>query len=214
LGRVVIVAGGVRVMRGWAAVAAIAVLVAGCVETGGGGLRSVALLDGAVVATAPAGYCLAPHTGQRSGDSAVVIMGRCSAAGEAVPAVLTLSIGQGGSAGVLAGGGEALAAYFTSAEGRAAVSRTGRADDVEVLSARDAEGAFLLHLRDRRAGDYWRGIDGLRGRLVTVSVTAPEGEGLDAAKGRALVLAALAALRRANPGTGAVAVSGPEVAGG
>lgn len=196
------------------ALGGVLALVAGCVTTGGG-LRSVALLDGALVAAAPAGYCLAPGTGRRNGDSAVVIMGRCSAGGEAAPAVVTLSIGQAGSAGVLAGGGAVLAGYFTSEAGRAAVSRSGRAEDVEVLAASEVAGAFLLRLRDRKAGEYWRGIDGLRGRLITVSAAGPEGEALEPAKGRALVLAALAALRRANPGTAAVvAVSGPEVAGG
>lgn len=197
-GRGVRVAGRVRGTFGNRAIAAVAVLLAGCVETGGG-LRSVALLDGALVAAAPAGYCLAPRTGQRSGDSAVVIMGRCSADGATVPAVLTLSIGQAGSAGVLAGGGTALAAYFTSAEGRAALSRSGRASEVEVLSARDVQGAFVMQLRDRQAGESWRGVDGLRGRLVTVSVAGPDGEALEDGQGRALVLAAFAALRRANP---------------
>lgn len=206
-----------RVRMGFGA-GLLALLLAGCVETGGG-LRSVALLDGAVVAAAPAGYCLAPGTGRRNGDSAVVIMGRCSATGTAAPAVLTLSIGQAGSAGVLAGGGAMLAEYFTSEAGRAAVSRSGRAADVAVVQASEVDGAFLMRLQDREAGDYWRGIDGLRGRLVTVSATGPEGEALEPAKGRALVLAALAALRRANPGTGVVtaappAVSGPAVAGG
>jgi hypothetical protein len=192
------VAGRVRRVRGRGAVAAVALLLVGCVETGGG-LRSVALLDGAVTAAAPTGYCLAPRTGQRSGDSAVVIMGRCSASGTAAPAVLTLSIARAGSAGVLAGGGASLAQYFTSVEGRAALSRSGRASDVEVVSASDVDGAFVMQLRDLQAGETWRGVAGLRGRLVTVSVAGPAGDGLEDGQGRALVLAALAALRRANP---------------
>lgn len=178
----------------------VAVLaLAGCVVPQGGGIRSVALLDGAVVAAAPAGYCIAPGAGQRAADSAVVIMGRCSATGTAEPAVLTLTVGQAGSAGAMAGGGAALVTYFQSAEGRAALSRSGQAADVEVLSAQEGEGAFLLRVRDREAGDYWRALTGLRGRLVTVSATGPEGQALTEAKGRALVQAAVAALRRANP---------------
>lgn len=184
----------------------IGVLVlAGCVATQGAGIRQVALLDGAVVAAAPAGYCIAPGAGQRQADSAVVIMGRCSAAGTAEPAVLTLTVGQAGSAGAMAGGGEALAAYFTSEAGRAALSRSGRAGDVQVISATGVDGAFLVQVRDRVAGEYWRGIAGLRGRLVTVTAAGPsEDAPLPAAKGRALVEAALAALRRANAGEAVV----------
>ena len=191
----------------------VAVLVlAGCVATQGAGIRQVALLDGAVVAAAPSGYCIAPGAGQRQADSAVVIMGRCSAAGTAEPAVLTLTVGQAGSAGAMAGGGEALASYFASDAGRAALSRSGEAKDVQLLTAAGSEAAFLVQVRDRLAGEYWRGIAGVRGRLVTVTAAGPsEDAPLSAAKGRALVEATLAALRRANAG-GAAAVAAQQTA--
>lgn len=192
--------GGTGVVRVRVLGVAVVMALAGCVVPQGGGIRSVALLDGAVVAAAPAGYCIAPGAGQRQADSAVVIMGRCSATGTAEPAVLTLTVGQAGSAGAMAGGGAALAAYFQSADGRAALSRSGRAGDVDVLTAREGDGAFLLQVRDRAAGDYWRALAGLRGRLVTVSAAGPEGQALSEADGRALVQAAVAALRRANAG--------------
>lgn len=194
--------GGLGVVRVWVIAAMALAALAGCVMPQGGEIRSVALLDGAVVAAAPSGYCIAPGAGRRSGDSAVVIMGRCSATGTAEPAVLTLTVGQAGSAGAMAGGGAALAAYFQSDEGRAVLSRSGRAGDVEVLTAREGAGAFLLRVRDRDAGDYWRALAGLRGRLVTVSASGPEGRALSEAKGRALVEAAVATLRRANSGQG------------
>lgn len=191
---------------------AIAALV-GCVAATSEGIRSVALLDGAVVAAAPAGYCIAPGTGQRQADSAVVIMGRCSATGTAVPALLTLTVGEAGSAGVMAGGGAALTAYFTSAPGRAALSRSGRAGDVEVISASGVAGDFLLRVRDRMVGEYWRGITALRGRLVSVTAAGSEAQALDPAQGRALVEAALAALRRANA-TGAAGAAPNQTATG
>jgi hypothetical protein len=185
----------VVVGRFW--VAGCLVALAGCVPTGGG-IRSVALLDGAMVAAAPAGYCIAPGAGRRGADSAVVLMGRCSAGSEAEPAVLTLSVGAAGSAGAMTAGGEALVAYFRSAEGRAALSRDGRAGDVRVIEAVGLGDAFLLHVEDRAVGDYWRALAGVRGRLVTVSASGPEGQALPAGKGRALVEAAIAALKRAN----------------
>lgn len=188
------------------------VVLAGCVATQGAGIRQVTLLDGAVVAAAPSGYCIAPGAGQRQADSAVVIMGRCSAAGTAEPAVLTLTVGQAGSAGAMAGGGEALASYFASDAGRAALSRSGEAKDVQLLTAAGSEAAFLVQVRDRLAGEYWRGIAGVRGRLVTVTAAGPsEDAPLSAAKGRALVEATLAALRRANAG-GAAAVAAQQTA--
>lgn len=190
----------VRVRWRVLAMAWLGLSLAGCV-TATGGLRSVELLDGAFVAAAPAGYCLAPGAGRRSGDGAVVLMGRCSAQSDALPAILTLSVGPAGSAGAMTAGGERLAGYFTSAEGRAALSRDGRAADVTVLEAVGAGNAFLLHVRDRRAGDYWRAVTGLRGRLVTVSASGPEGQALPEGRGRALVEAAVAALRRANGGS-------------
>lgn len=173
-------------------------LLGGCVVPGGG-IRSVALLDGAVVAAAPAGYCIAPGAGQRGEDSAVVLMGRCSDRSEADPAVVTLSVGAAGSAGAMTAGGEALVTYFRSADGRAMLSREGRASDVRVLEAVGRADAFFLHVEDAAVGDYWRALTGVKGRLVTVSVAGPEGQALPPAKGRALVEAAVAALRRANP---------------
>jgi len=175
----------------------LALTLAGCVVPGGG-IRSVALLEGAVIAAAPAGYCIAPGAGRRGEDSAVVLMGRCSAGSEADPAVLTLSVGAAGSAGAMAAGGEALVAFFRSDEGRAMLSRAGRAGDVRVLEAVGMDNAFLLHVEDRAVGTYWRALAGVRGRLVTISAAGPEGEALPEGKGRALVEAALAALRRAN----------------
>ncbi len=177
--------------------AALGLVLAGCVTTGGG-IRSVALLDGAVVATAPAGYCIAPGAGRRGEDSAVVLMGRCSAGSEADPAVLTLSVGEAGSAGAMTAGGQALVAFFRSDEGRRMLSREGRAGDVRVLEAVGVGDAFLMHVEDRAVGDYWRALTGVRGRLVTISVSGPEGQALPEGKGRALIEAAVAALRRAN----------------
>lgn len=189
------------VVRGVAALV-LAVGLAGCVAEEGGGIRSVALLDGQITATAPAGYCIAPGAGRRDADSAVILMGPCRAGGATVPALVTVTVGPGASAGAIAGGGEALAAFFASEAGRATLSRSGRGRDVVVLEAKAQGDVFLLRLRDRIAGDYWRAISGLRGRLVSVTADGPGGETLDPAAGKTLVLAAMAAMARANAGKG------------
>ena len=78
----------------------------------------------------------------------------------------------------MAAGGEALVAFFQSDEGRAMLSREGRADDVQVREAVGVGDAFLMHVADRAVGDYWRALAGVRGRLVTISASGPEGQAL------------------------------------
>lgn len=177
----------------------LAVTLAACEMTAPTLSRAPApLLGGAVTVASPRGYCVDPASAREQGDTAVVLMGRCKFALTVAPALLTMSIGPTASAGVLAAGGPAMTAYFTSPQGRAALSRSGRAGDVQVLAALSSGDAYLLHLLDREAGDYWRAVVGLNGRLVTISANGAQGAPLDPATGRRLVDATLAALRRAN----------------
>ncbi len=156
------------------------------------------LLGGAIALAGPRGYCVDPASLREQGDTAVALLGRCRFALAVDPALLTISIGPAASSGVLAAGGEALTAYFTSADGRAALSRNGRAQDVTVLAALGAGDAYLLRLRDRAVGEYWRAVVGLNGRLVTISANGTQDAPLAPAAGRALLDATLAAMRRAN----------------
>ena len=79
------------------------------------------------------------------------------------------------------------------------MSRSGRAGDVAVLQSGVVDGTLMLHLNDRMAGDYWRAIIGLKGRLVTISASGAEGAPLTPADGQRLVEETVAALIRANP---------------
>lgn len=159
---------------------------------------AASLLGGAVSVAGPRGYCVDPATKREQGDTAVILMGRCKFALAVEPALLTVSIGPTASAGAMAAGGAALTGYFTSTQGRAALSRIGRARDVTVLEALTAGDAYLLHLNDRAVGDYWRAVVGLNGRLVTISANGAQGAPLAPPAGRALLDATLIALRRAN----------------
>ena len=179
----------------WISRAAFSLLLAGCVAPAGTP-KAAPVLGGAVQVGVPAGYCIDRTAGREDGDTAIIVMGKCREDAAAVPAVLTTAIGPAASAGALAGGGQALASYFTSDAGRAALSRTGRADDVTVLVAKGVADAFVLRIRDRDAGDYWRGVAPVAGRLVTITVDAP---GADAAAGEAILTQSLTAMRRANP---------------
>lgn len=161
--------------------------------------RAAPVLGGALQIGVPPGYCIDGRASRESKDAAVILMGRCSDAITATPALITVSIGQGGSAGVMTAGGPALAAFFGSAQGRATLARTGRAADVRIIAALGAGDAFLLHLQDRSAGEYWRAVVGVKSRLVTVSATGTEAVPLDPAEGRKVLNLALDALRAANP---------------
>jgi hypothetical protein len=175
----------------------VCVILAGCV-TGPAAftlVRSAPVLAGQVQIGLPKGYCIDRRAGQESADTAVVVMGRCRDDLDAVPALLTTAIGPAGSAQVLAGGGQTLADYFTSAQGRAALSRSGRASAVEIVQAKMVGTAFVMRIRDGAVGEYWRGVEPVAGRLVTITVDLPADSDAD---GEALLEAALRAMRAAN----------------
>lgn len=176
-------------------------LLIGCVEGAGvQSSRAASVLGGALQVGVPPGYCIDRAASRETRDSAVVIMGRCADNVQAEPAVVTVAVGQPGTAGAMAAGGRALADFFTSRQGRATLARNGRADGVRVIEALSAGEAFLLHLDDAGAGDYWRAVLGVSGRLITVSVSGSPDQPLAPAAGRKVLDRTLIALRRANAG--------------
>jgi hypothetical protein len=161
--------------------------------------RSAPVLNGALNVGVPPGYCVDKDAGHVGSDTAVVLMGRCQNTIAAAPALISVSVGQGGSAGVMTAGGPALAGFFTSAQGRATLSREGRASDVKVIGVVGVEDAFLIHLTDRAVGEHWRAVVGIAGRLVTISVTGTQAVPLPPEDSRKVLDLALSALHRANP---------------
>ena len=183
--------------------AALIWLLAGCqMELGGfaapGQAKVISVLGGAMTVAAPSGYCVDKQSARQLVDGAVVLMGRCSGGSSHAAAVISVTIGEAGSASVVADGGVALAAYFQTSAGRAALSRTGSADSVKIAQAANSNGAFTLRIVEAGVGDYWRAILGLSGRLVTLSVQGPTGSTLDPAIGRSLLGESLAAMQNAN----------------
>lgn len=178
---------------------ALLLILAACQVAGGfTSSRKAPVLGGAMQIGVPSGYCIDGKASHESGDTAVLLMGRCTDAVKATPALISVSIGQSGSAGVMTAGGPALAAFFSSDQGRATLSRNGRAKDVQVIEALGSGDAFLLHLMDKHAGEYWRAVIGIKSRLVTISTTGTDEVPLPAAAGRAVLEDALTALRDAN----------------
>lgn len=135
---------------------------------------------------------------RETANTGIYLIGRCRQDSPFAPALVTVSVGAPGSAGVMLAGGEELAAFFTSTEGRATLSANGRASAVRVLEARSTGSIFVMRLQERGGPDYWRAIMGTRGRLVSVSVRAAGGDALASETGRQVLDRVIASLQRAN----------------
>ena len=163
-----------------------------------GSNRQMSVLGGEVLVAAPSGYCVDKSSARQQSDGAVVLIGRCSSASQRPSAVIGVTIGIAASAGVIADGGVALAAFFQTPDGRAMLSRTGQAETVRLVQSGTVDGVFVMRIAETDVGDYWRAVLGISGRLVTVSVQGPEGTSLDPTAGQTLLHATIASMRRAN----------------
>lgn len=195
-----------------ALVACLPLLLAGCVpEVGGFAMapqRVQAVLAGAVTVTGPNGYCVEPTAVLETADTALVLIGRCKggATDRHAPAILTAAVGEVGSGLDVATSAAALAGFFGSKPGRAALSRSGRAANVTVLETVAVGEVFVIRLTDTSpdptaSPESWRAVLALAGRLVTLTVTGALEAPLDAEAGRALLDRFIAAMQAANRGT-------------
>lgn len=192
-----------------AALAALLAL-AGC--AGGlslGAPETVAVADGALTVAGPAGYCVDRRLSRTGGPEAFVVLGACNAFSpvaarpRGTPAVLTATLSAEPAAPPEPG---ALERFLRSPPGLAAISRAGRAETVEILSARGEDGVLVLHIRDTSAGAegpatdpvYWRAVFGLNGRLVTATVLAFASRPISRDQGFRLLADFVARLRAAN----------------
>jgi hypothetical protein len=179
-----------------------------------GAPAAVAVADGAVTVAGPAGYCVDRSLSRIGGSEAFVVLGSCAAFSpvatrpQGTPAVLTATVSAEPAAPPEPGD---LERFLRSPQGRAAISRTGHAETVEILSARREQGVLLLHIRDESAGAegpatdpaYWRAVFGLNGRLVTATVLAFADRPLSRDQGFRLLAAFVDRLKAANATTSA-----------
>lgn len=179
---------------------AVLLLLTAC-QMGDGITQSppASILGGTIKVATPSGFCVDKAASRESGDSAVILMGRCNTEVRAAAALVSVAVGRSGSGGVMTQGPLLLAEYFKTAEGRAALSRNGRASGIEIRQVSGVEGTLFLLVRDRMQGEYWRAITSLGGRLITVSATGTPDIALDKIEGRKLVDATLLSISRANP---------------
>ncbi|MCC6008768.1 MAG: hypothetical protein JJU40_13975, partial [Rhodobacteraceae bacterium] len=133
------------------------------------------------------GFCVDPGATRAGPETGFALLGNCAAVTAdprapqpAIPAILTLTASVPAPAmPPVAEAVEEYDSYFRSEAGRAMLSRSGRAADVEVLDSFFRHEVLYLRLRDSGppdppglASETWRGYLDLGGYLVAVSATA------------------------------------------
>ena len=178
--------------------------------------QAMAVSGGTVTVAGPAGYCIDKGPSRDSSAGAFVLLGSCaalsgsaSAAQPDFPAILTATVLPGAPDTELEALFPAMADFFRSDLGRAALSRSGRAEDVSLAQVLSRDGVLYLQLNDKSAvtgqqvePEYWRAILQVRDRIVTLSALGLRDRPLPAAEKRRVLEAFVARVRAANPRQG------------
>jgi hypothetical protein len=168
--------------------------------------KSMALLDGDVIATTPAGYCFDAQVSQPAQGFAV--LAPCATLGtpDAAPAVVGIATVQVGpqESGAVAGAEAELRDFLITDAGNALLSTGGKGSDVTVLSTQAFNGQVMVHFIDDGppplAGlqsEEWRAFTDLNGRLVTIAVRGLATAPLEDGPGAGLLKLILAGVRAA-----------------
>jgi len=150
-----------------------------------------------VVIAGPHGFCIDPTETKDRAKSAFVVLGSCAAISNIpirprpqIPAILMVTVSGETDSAPIATSMEALAAFFKSDAGRAALSRDGKAQTVEVIETLGRNDAFYIHARDSStdtlvgAGDeYWRALFNVKGRIVSASVVGLKEQPISTSEG-------------------------------
>ncbi len=150
-----------------------------------------------VVIAGPHGFCVDPTETKDSANSAFVLLGSCAAISNTshrpnpdIPAILMATVSRKSASAPIASSTATLARFFKSDAGRAALSRDGKAETVEVIETLGRNDVFYIHARDSSTGtlagagdEYWRGLFNVKGRIVSVSVVWLEDHPISTAAG-------------------------------
>lgn len=165
-----------------------------------------------VVIAGPHGFCIDPTETKDKAKSAFVLLGSCAAISNIpfkpspeIPAILMATVSGKTDSAPIATSMAALTAFFKSEAGRAALSRDGKAQTVEVIETLGRNGAFYIHARDSStdtlagAGDeYWRALFNVKGRIVSASVVGLKEKPISTAEGFETLGAFADRIKRAN----------------
>lgn len=165
-----------------------------------------------VVIKGPQGFCIDKENSQTDTDPAFVLLGNCAALGRGfnlhqptARALLTASVSNGGSEGMVANTMPALDQFFRSDDGKAALSRSSDPESVEILDTFAQEDSYYLHANDTSepivpgaANEYWRSYFDIGDQIVAVSVIATTDQPLSPEESLNLVKSFAAEIRTAN----------------
>lgn len=203
-------------MRAAAAVALV--LLAACDPTAMGAAPDRATVSVAgrdVTILAPPGFCVDPASTNVSSTGAFVLVSDCGLLGtrqviaegdaeETVGAVMTASVSaaQGEGPGSVA----EVERFAATAQGRAALGRSGRGDRVRIVATQTRRGVLYLLIEDRGpqpiAGiepAFWRAFLDVKGQMTVLSVLGFEGAGVGPTEGLALLQRFADSVQAANP---------------
>lgn len=178
-------------MRLWRGLAAVTLLVSACGNIPFGGASrapaqsEIIVTSDRVILRGPTGFCVDPESSNHRPAQAFIVFGNCAAiAGDEEqpqPFVNAIAVAtvlpSGETVRSIAASEVALAEFFGSDTGRAALSASGEASNVEILDSFSRNGAFFIHARDTGEGGlagssdtFWRGYFDVKNSLVAVSV--------------------------------------------
>lgn len=176
---------------------------------------TVTVAGGPVVVAGPAGFCIDREVLNVTEAGAFALLGDCGELGgggalarSPQGAALTASISAGGLAGEgddPAGSLAELAAFVQTAEGRALLGRSGRADSVRILATRPQGDVLFVLVEDRGpqviggvSPRFWRAFLEVRERMAVLSVLGFETGGLDEQASLNLLASFVASMQAAN----------------
>lgn len=165
-----------------------------------------------VIIKGPRGFCVDKDASQTDTDPAFVLLGNCAALGRGfnlrqpeVRALLTASVSNGGSEGMVANTMPALDQFFRSDDGKAALSRSSDPETVQILDTFAQEDSYFLHAEDTSpaivpgaANGYWRSYFDVGDQIVAVSVIATTEQPLSPEQSLNLVKSFANEIRAAN----------------
>ncbi|MCC5971297.1 MAG: hypothetical protein JJU15_15240 [Pararhodobacter sp.] len=139
------------------------------------GPSAVAVLDGSVTVTGPAGYCVDETATRESDTEAFVLLVRCAATSRNSPILSATVTGQMAPGTAAPENLARLGAFLDTRGGRVHLSRSGNAADVQIIETRVDDGMLLLRIEDSGNPDtiepgYWRAILPVAERVITLSV--------------------------------------------
>ncbi|NDR55533.1 hypothetical protein [Aliiruegeria sabulilitoris] len=172
------------------------------------GWTRLPVLDETLVISAPNGYCIDPLASLSGHRAAFVLMASCRsvtgdlrAARPEIAGLLTTSVD--GQAGPFPSQGE-LSRFFESPKGRAALSRTGNAEAMELGAMFSRRGVLFLRADERGedpalGGASWRAVFELKGHMVTATLRDLVGQPIEDSEGFQVVEELVDAILLANP---------------